>query len=73
MSEIERLLKQVGKGDKDAIFLLIERFMPLIRKYSFFEDPLECEDCRQYIITNLVIAIDKFRPVIGCLCDDGGE
>lgn len=64
MSEILQLLQQVKAGNKDAIIGITEKYMPLIRKYSNCEDPQTSEDCRQYIMMNLIIAIERFRPAL---------
>lgn len=70
MSVIFKLLQQVNEGNKDAIIEITENFMPIIRKYSNFNDPQTSEDCRQYIMMNLIIAIERFRPALKHICDE---
>lgn len=73
MSEITQLLQQVKEGNKNAIVQLVEHYMPLVRCNCKFDDPQVSEDCRQYIVLNLIIAIKRFEPVLNFLSNDNSN
>lgn len=70
MSEIARLLLQVRAENNEALAELVEHYMPIIRSNCWYDDPQVNEDCRQFIILNLIIAIKRFKPVINYLEDN---
>lgn len=63
MSEILNYLQLAKVGDKDAVVKIIDHYMPTVISYSRYENPQVSEDCRQYIILNLVMAISRFKPM----------
>lgn len=58
--EFRRLLEKAILGDRDALGLIIEVYMPLINKHSNINGSLD-EDCRQFIMLRVFLAISKFE------------
>lgn len=71
MSEFIENLKRAKAGDKDAIGKIVDRYMPLIISNSMNDDLQINEDCRQYIMLNVIIAIKRFEPLICHCCHKG--
>ena len=54
------LLQQATYGDMDAIDKILRLYEPLINHHCMISDKYD-EDCRQYIMLNLVKRIAKFK------------
>lgn len=67
MSKILECLKRAKAGDKDAINKIVDRYMPLIVSNSMNDELQINEDCRQYIVMNVIIAVRRFEPLM-CHC-----
>jgi len=72
MTELFQLIMHAKSGSKHATAKIVKHFMPLINRYSLHEDPQVNEDCRQYIIMNLITAIPRFEsaPCKSCKRQD---
>lgn len=56
----EKVLKEAVNGDKYAIEIIINEYLPLIDKYSSLEGQVD-EDCKQYIKYQIIKNIKKFK------------
>lgn len=63
MSDIILLLKKAKSGDKEALERIVHIYSPLIDKYCKDLQPEVKEDCRQYLVTNMISAVKRFKPV----------
>jgi DNA-directed RNA polymerase specialized sigma subunit len=64
VTELLLLIRQAQSGNKNAMFKIVEFYMPLVIKYSKDENYQTDEDCMQYLITNLIVAVQKFEVLI---------
>jgi len=58
--EFVLLLQKATKNDKDAIYEIIKMYEKLIYKHSYVNGKFD-EDCRSYIIADVIAAIKKFK------------
>jgi DNA-directed RNA polymerase specialized sigma subunit len=63
MSDILLLVKRAKNGDKDALERIVQNYTPLIEKYCKDLQSEVKEDCRQYLVTNMISAVKRFKPV----------
>ncbi|MBU5445530.1 MULTISPECIES: helix-turn-helix domain-containing protein [Paenibacillaceae] len=59
MREIMELIHLAQQGDRQAVAELIERYEPLINKYSRYHGVIN-EDCRQQLVIEFILAIRRF-------------
>ncbi|QWU13157.1 Helix-turn-helix domain-containing protein [Paenibacillus sophorae] len=59
MHEVIDLIQLAQRGDKQAEVELIERYKPLINKYSRHNGMLN-EDCKQQLILEFILAVRRF-------------
>lgn len=63
MSDIILLIKRAKSGDKDALERIVQNYTPLIDKYCKDLQSEVKEDCRQYLVTNMISAVKRFKPI----------
>ena len=63
MSDAFGYLKQVKSGNREAMKKLVDCYMPLIINNSIYDNLQINEDCIQYIILNVIIAVKRFEPL----------
>ncbi|MBU5445648.1 helix-turn-helix domain-containing protein [Paenibacillus sp. MSJ-34] len=59
MREILELIQLAQQGDQQAEAELIERYEPLINKYSRYYGVIN-EDCKQQLIIDFILAVRRF-------------
>ncbi|TYA14780.1 helix-turn-helix domain-containing protein [Paenibacillus faecis] len=59
MREVFYLIQLAQKGDRQAEVELIQRYEPLINKYSRQDGRLN-EDCKQQLILEFILAVRRF-------------
>ena len=57
--EFEQLLRSAVAGEKEAVAILLEQYMPLIDKYSYHGESMD-EDLKQYLLIHIMENIKKF-------------
>ena len=72
MNELFQSIMHAKAGGKHATAKIVRCFMPLINRYCLHEDQQVNEDCRQYIIMNLITAISRFEPMPCKSCKSQG-
>ena len=63
MSDILILVKKAKNGDKEAMERIVQIYTSLIEKYCKDLQPDLKEDCRQYLVTNMISAVKRFEPI----------
>lgn len=63
MSDILLLVKKAKSGDKEALEKIVHNYTPLIEKYCKDLQSEVKEDCRQYLVTNMISAVRRLKPV----------
>lgn len=58
---LTQLVISAQSGDKDSLEIIIQRFMPLLLKYSRNAKMEIDEDCMQYLITKVIEAVKRFK------------
>ncbi|RRJ67251.1 helix-turn-helix domain-containing protein [Paenibacillus oralis] len=59
MHEVIDLIQLAQNGDRQAVAELIQRYEPLINKYSRKDGKLN-EDCKQQLILEFILAVRRF-------------
>ena len=57
--EFQRVLAGAVAGRHDDLTTILELYMPLINRYSMWDDKLD-EDLRQYLLIHIALNISKF-------------
>lgn len=63
MSDIILLAKRAKNGDKDALERIVQNYTPLIGRYCKYLQSEVKEDCKQYLVTNMISAVKRFKPI----------
>ncbi|AHV98337.1 helix-turn-helix domain-containing protein [Paenibacillus sabinae] len=59
MNEVIDLIELAQNGNQQAVVELIERYEPLINKYSRQNGNIN-EDCKQHLIIEFILAVRRF-------------
>ncbi|MBL0386146.1 helix-turn-helix domain-containing protein [Tumebacillus sp. ITR2] len=58
---LRSLILRAKRGDSDALAAIIERFRPLIKKYTRQADEKDAHDLEQELVMRLIVLVRSYR------------